>query len=138
SRGAQRAVKLNKREWDETVQKLAAMFDGVKNGRARLPGAPTAQIKTGILSTLQQDETRYYATTIIERTESHLRIATVSWRKEPLEPWLATAENQVRTALTAPTSYRLPMVSDGAGCTDDTWTATAAPPDARAGHTAVW
>ncbi len=34
--------------------------------------------------------------------------------------------------------YALPNVSDGSTCIDDTWTATAGPPDARYGHTAVW
>src|SRR5439155_20683151 len=34
-------------------------------------------------------------------------------------------------------NYKLPALADG-GCVDDTWTATAAPPDPREGHTAVW
>src|SRR5882762_4197661 len=35
NRGAEPGLKLNSREWDENVQKLAAMFAGVKNSRAR-------------------------------------------------------------------------------------------------------
>jgi N-acetylneuraminic acid mutarotase len=35
-------------------------------------------------------------------------------------------------------SYVLPAISDGSGCIDDTWTATAGPPDGRYHHTAVW
>jgi hypothetical protein len=37
-------------------------------------------------------------------------------------------------------SYTLPTISDGAACSDDTWTATSTTnaPSARAGHTAVW
>jgi hypothetical protein len=37
-------------------------------------------------------------------------------------------------------SNTLPTISDGAACSDDTWTATSTTnaPDARAGHTAVW
>jgi hypothetical protein len=35
-------------------------------------------------------------------------------------------------------SYVLPVISDGSGCIDDTWTATAGPPDPRDNHTAVW
>src|SRR6476660_899142 len=40
----------------------------------------------------------------------------------------------------AGTSYTLPRISDGAACSDDTWTATSTTnaPSARAGHTAVW
>ena len=51
---------------------------------------------------LQEDENRYYATAVIEKTNDHLKLATVSWLKEPLEPWLARAENQVPTVTTAP------------------------------------
>jgi Kelch motif len=37
-------------------------------------------------------------------------------------------------------NYTLPTISDGAACSDDTWTATSTTnaPDARAGHMAVW
>jgi hypothetical protein len=37
-------------------------------------------------------------------------------------------------------SYTLPRISDGAACSDDTWTATSTTnaPSARADHTAVW
>jgi hypothetical protein len=34
-------------------------------------------------------------------------------------------------------SYVLPVTSDGSGCTEDNWTATAGPPDGRHNHTAV-
>ncbi len=59
--------------------------------------------------------------------------------KEPLTSWLAKAENQICTPITAPTaSYTLPTIGAG-GCIDDTWTATGgSPPDARDSHTAVW
>ena len=59
--------------------------------------------------------------------------------KEPLKSWLAKAENQICTPITAPTAfYTLPTIGAG-GCIDDTWTATGgSPPDARDSHTAVW
>jgi N-acetylneuraminic acid mutarotase len=60
--------------------------------------------------------------------------------KDLLESWLATADSQVRTAITVPTaSYTLPAIGAGAGgCIDDTWTATADLAGARDSHTAVW
>jgi hypothetical protein len=68
-----------------------------------------------------------------------LKLATVARPKEPLESWLARAENQMATAMAAPTtSYRLPNIPDGTVCIDNSWTAAAAPPDARSDHTAVW
>src|SRR5207253_2574997 len=51
----------------------------------------------------------------------------------------ARVEQQAATALTPPgDSYKLPPMSQGDGCVEDTWTATAGPPDARASYTAVW
>jgi N-acetylneuraminic acid mutarotase len=130
---------MNSHEWDETVRKLAAMFGehNVSEPVSRAKRPPTTQIKTGVVSSLQEDEERYYATAVIKRTEDHLRLATISWPKEPLQVWLSRAENQL--ALTVPTAdYQLPKVSDGAGCIDDTWTATASTPLGRVAHTAIW
>ena len=162
NRGAARSVKLNSREWDQTVQKVAAMFDNGGNDNARTgllsravaaevratpksseggspaEGALIGQIKTGVLSPLQEDEGRYYATAVVEKTKDHLKLATVSWRKEPFESWIATAESQVPIAVAAPDgNYALPKISEG-GCIDDTWAATSGPPDSRRNHTAVW
>ena len=87
---------------------------------------------------MQEDETRYYATAVIDKTADHLKLATVAWSKEPSESWLSRAENQIGDARSAGTfTYRLPAMTEG-GCTDDTWTATNAEPFGRFGHTAVW
>ncbi|MFZ3375406.1 MAG: hypothetical protein WA183_07615, partial [Chthoniobacterales bacterium] len=133
-------VKLNSLEWDENVQRLAAMFGGTKNGRARLPGAPIRQIKIGVLSSLQEDEGRYYTTAVLKKSKDHLTLATVEWRKQPLESWRVKAESQMPKEMVARTAnYTLPTVSDGAnGGTDDTWAATASEPSTRWYHTAVW
>ena len=130
NRGAEPGLKMNSPEWDENVQKLAAMFGG----------APTAQIKTGVLSPLQEDEGRYYATAVVKKSKDRLKLATVEWHKEPLESWRTKAENQTPKVMAAVSAnYTLPAISRGAtGCTDDTWTATAGPPSSRYLHTAVW
>ena len=134
SSGPEHAVKLNNDEWDNTLQKLAAMFLDHP-----VAGGATLQIKTGLVSALQEDETRYYATAVIEKTDKGLKLASVSWAKDPLQSWLSRMENQLpSTSATTDTGYALPKISDGAGCIDDTWTATAGPPDSRFGHTAVW
>jgi hypothetical protein len=143
NRGAEPSVKMNGRDWDENVQKLAAMFGDAKNGPARLPGAPKVHIKTGVLSPLQEDDGRYYTMAVLNKSKDRMRLATVEWRKEPLEFWEAKAERQPPKVVVAVTAnYVLPTISDGAtGCTDDTWTTTNAnstPPSARRLHTAVW
>jgi FG-GAP-like repeat len=44
--GAETSLKMNSREWDENMQKLATMFGGVKNSSVRNAGAPTAPTPT--------------------------------------------------------------------------------------------
>ncbi len=151
-RSAETGLKMNGPEWDENVQKLAAMFatanpsgggfGGAKNGKVRSPGAPITQIKTGVLSPLQEDDGRYYVTAIVKKNKDRIKLATIEWRKEPLESWRARAENQMPKVMAATSAnYALPTIPDGpSGCTDDTWTATstANAPSGRASHTAVW
>jgi hypothetical protein len=69
-----------------------------------------------------------------------LQLATVEWRKEPLESWSARAQNQMPN-VAATASYTLPAISDQpSDCIDDSWTATTTTnaPSARNEHTAVW
>src|SRR6266550_1022402 len=134
-RSAAHGVKVNNAEWKETARRLAAIYTEY----APKPSADAYEsIPIGKLSALQENETSYYATAIITKTADRLKLATIAWLKEPLAPWLATAENHVNTAITVPSrNYTLPANSAG-GCTENTWTATSGPPDGRVGHTAVW
>jgi N-acetylneuraminic acid mutarotase len=145
-RNPQHGLKLSASEWDDAVRKLAPMFDTIPHARARkgrpvaaaVSAAKSAQIKTGILSSLQEDAERFYATAVIEKTDNRLRVATVSWRKAPLESWLGGTQTHMRTAPTAPLSgYTLASIADG-NCVDDTWRDISGPPDSRSGHSAVW
>jgi len=153
------SVKLNPNEWDEMVQNLARTVSNSSVAAAvsaaqatRLPlqkpalastvsranGASITQVKTGALSPLQEDEEGYYATAVLSKTKDRLKLATVSWRKQPFESWLTRAENQVpNTTAAGGGHYTLPKISEG-GCIDDTWTATNGPPDRRESQTAVW
>jgi N-acetylneuraminic acid mutarotase len=138
TRDTKSSLNLNSREWDENVQKLAAMFrDGAPE-----KGVPIAQVKTGVLSPLREDESHYYAVAVMKKGKDRLKLATVAWLKEPLRSWVAKAEAQVPRTMTAVTAnYTLPVIdSPSGGCTDDTWTATSLTnaPDRRENHTAVW
>jgi N-acetylneuraminic acid mutarotase len=147
--GAERGMKLNSREWDETVQKLAESF-GVRRRVAafRNPdmsahsknaaGQEHQTIPIGEVSPSQEDEQRLYVIAVIEKTADRLKLATVSWRKEPRESWLARTQIHMRTAMPAPSrGYTLPSIADD-GCTDDTWRDIGGPPDGRWWHTAIW
>src|SRR5437016_3077655 len=142
-RGAEDGVTLNSREWNENVQKLAKDLGDTK------ASDPSAQIKTGVLSPLREDEGHYYAVAVMNKGKDRLKLATVAWLKEPLRSWLAKAETQVPVTMAAVSAnYALPVISGqsdnsipSVACTDDTWTATSTgtnAPAARELHTAVW
>ncbi|PYK17647.1 MAG: hypothetical protein DME56_14855, partial [Verrucomicrobia bacterium] len=138
--GTKSGLKLDGRKWDEMVQKLAAIFGGcpVAAGGSRGKAVTISDIKTGVLSALQEDESCYYAAAVISKADDRLTIATVSRLKEPLESWLNRAENRSGDPTSAGSfKYTLPTITEG-GCIDDTWRATNAEPFGRFGHTAVW
>ena len=146
------SVKLTNREWSETMQELAATFKCarsdpkalVQRGRfASLDQANNASmdayeaIPVGKLSSLQEDETSYYVTSVIEKNSDHVERAIVVWPKESFESWLSRAENRWPNTAAASGYYTLPVISGGA-CMEDSWTATGGSPDGRVGQTAVW
>jgi N-acetylneuraminic acid mutarotase len=127
-RGTEHAIKLNNSEWDENVRKLAATFNK--------PTAPVGQV-----SALQEDEAGYYATAVTEKAKDRLKLARLTWSKEPVQSWRARVEKPLPSKIAEPNaSYTLPAVSTGAGgCTYDTWAASSLnTPTPREVHTAVW
>jgi N-acetylneuraminic acid mutarotase len=144
-------VKMNGSEWQESVKKLAAAYGNGDPAVAGVaPAQPTrlplqkliAQIKTGMLSPLREDEGRYYAVAVMKKRKDQLKLATVAWLKEPLRSWVTRAETQVPMTMAAVSAnYTLPVISSPLGvCTDDAWTPTTLTnaPDGRVYHTAVW
>src|SRR5881409_507851 len=126
---------MSSSEWQERVAKLAAQFDSqeVVGQAPRLPDGRSAagaaalqkpsisQIKTGVLSPLQEDDAYYYAVAVMKKRKDKLKLATTAWLKEPLRSWLAKAEAQAPVTMAAvSTNYTLPMISSpSGGCTDD-------------------
>jgi len=139
------AVRMTSSEWKENIQRLEAQFGYVKIDRARPSSTATfeaglAAIPANALSTLQEDEGYYYARALLHKAENRVKLATVVWRKEPLQSWRARAENHEPRLIAAMGAfYALPTISaEASGCTDDTWTSTASAPQPRQSHTAVW
>jgi N-acetylneuraminic acid mutarotase len=107
-----------------------------------------AQIKTGVLSPLQEDDAHYYAVAVMKKGKDRLKLATVAWLKEPLRSWLAKAEARAPVTMAAvAANYTLPQISGASynsipsgTCTNDTWTpsSTTNAPEARYEHTADW
>src|SRR5207249_526136 len=93
------------------------------------------------LSSLQEDDSTYYATAVLNKGKGRLKVATIAWLKEPLKSWLAKAEARAPTTMAAVNhGYTLPSMENPSGsCADDTWSATfVGVPDGRELHTAVW
>jgi N-acetylneuraminic acid mutarotase len=150
------AVKMSSSEWQERVTKLAGQFQsqgivgqahrlpngGSAAGAAALQQPSIAQIKTGVLSPLQEDDAHYYAVAVMKKGKDRLKLATIAWSKESLRSWLAKAETQVPVTLAAVNAnYTLPLIGNpSGGCTNDTWTPTniTNAQSVRYLHTAVW
>ena len=163
-------IRMKSNEWQENVEKLAAQFGSqhivgqaprlprggsaagaaaLQPGKTRPPGAPVregtdaiAQIKAGVLSSLQEDDGHYYAVAVMKKGKDRLKLATIAWLKEPLRSWLAKAEAQVPITMAAVSAtYTLPVIaSPSTGCANDTWMGTRFTniPVGRDSHTAVW
>ncbi len=130
------AVKMNGSERQESIEKLAEEFGNTKTRDA------WAQIRTGVLSPLREDEAYYYAVAVMKKGKDRLKLATIAWLKEPLRSWVTRAETQVPVTMAAVSaSYTLPLISSSSvACTDDTWAPTSLTnaPAARSAHTAAW
>ena len=144
-------IELTAREWDDTVLMLAAKFNEagaqLSPDRDRPPRGPLVSERSAValyrtllpgkLSSLQEDETCYYATVVVTKSQDDVKLAIVVWPKKPLESWLTQKADSGDNIGTASRYYALPLISGGA-CIDDSWTVTGGSPDGRFGHTAVW
>jgi N-acetylneuraminic acid mutarotase len=148
-RNAQHEVKLRERDWNATLQKLASAFELSRQAPMHNDPDGLMRFKTTAnnyqalplrrLSPLQEDETRYYATALLDKANGRLKVATISWLKEPFESWRDRAESKTQGVNVVGASYTLPTIADDATTCSDTWAATSLNlPDAREDHTAVW
>src|ERR1051326_916360 len=146
--GQRHGVSLNSEEWDETLRRLAATFDrssaaemSVGRKNAAVPG-DYKSIPVGQVSALQEEESRYYATAVISKSDTHLKVATITWSKESFEAWRDRTAKESRTALAPPSGpYTLPTISDStSGCAEGVpWESTNLnPPAGRERPPAVW
>ena len=162
------SLKLHPHEWDETVQKLAAPFNKSSAGNASAFGERRSRpvgtfespdmsahsrnsaadnyetIPMGKRSSLQEDETLYYAMAVMKKGKDRLKLATIAWLKEPLRSWVAKAETQVPVTMAAVSAnYTLPVIAVvgvrvAAPTTRGQPPAPPTRPLADRHHTAVW
>ncbi len=125
--GAVRVQALSSDEWDREIEVIASVF-GVSNDAA----------PTGTLSPLQETPDAFYVGAVLDRTETSVTVATVTWRKTSFDAWW----NEVRSTLgstplpaSGPYGLRSPH---SAPCANDSWRPTAFLLAGRSYHTAVW
>jgi N-acetylneuraminic acid mutarotase len=117
-------VTMSDTQWNESVTNLAKCFGGEVPRRAigsestdisAYPEKARAEnyemLPVGEVSPLQDDERHYYAVAVIKKDKTRLRLATISWLKEPLRSWVAKVKTGASVTITAATaSYRLPEI----------------------------
>jgi len=77
---------------------------------------------------------------LVTNLSAHDQRAQSELKRRP-ESWQRTSETRTPNVMAAArANYSLPTISGGAGCTDNSWTATSPTnaPAARSSHTAVW
>lgn len=138
------SIRLESSDWDETVTKLAAAFDNVPALRGDPDNTTPEKYETipiGELSPLQEDETRFYAAAVTQAAAGRLKVATVTWSKEPVDSWRAKLATQLPdTTAASIAAYTLPAISGQNGaCTADTWASSSLnTPSQRVTHSAIW
>jgi N-acetylneuraminic acid mutarotase len=120
-----KALRLSGGEWDAAVAELDRSF------------APASGLVVGRVGTLRESETRFSAVAVLSAASDRMRIATVSWEKEPFDAWWAGARTRFAPAEPPAAAFEARTPPSGA-CADDTWRPTAAQMPGREWHTAVW
>ena len=150
---SENSISLNADEWNGWIEHLQHAFgtglDPNAIGRMiqqpRISAQrPTVSLPINQLSMLQEDADRYYVTAILEQNNTHVKLATVEWKKRSFEDWWKKTSVSMPAEIAAPsfTYHFSDSLENATSCPDDTWieggTSTSGPPTARYLHTAVW
>ncbi|HEX5941585.1 MAG TPA: hypothetical protein VFY66_04875, partial [Anaerolineales bacterium] len=120
------AITLTPAEWNEQMDWLASMF-----------GTNPGDLPLQRVSTLQEDDSRFYVSALLEKSEERVRVAIVQWQKVPFETWWSGAREQFSPNIQATNfGYSLPQI--GAACENDCWSHLSFAPMARSGQVGVW
>jgi N-acetylneuraminic acid mutarotase len=147
---ASRLMRMDADEWQANIGNLASQFEHQPN-RTRnaldshsISGVTAksllARIESGVLGRLQEDDSHYYVNAVPEKSEAHLKLATIAWSKEPFESWASRVGVGKRNTVMEPiVRYVLPEINGSStSCFADSWLGTNRTPEARYYHTAIW
>ena len=121
------AVDLDPAEWDAHMAGLSGDLG------AAFDLAPLMK-----LGPLVERDDAFVVTAVLSRAGREHKLATIEWEKESFGRWWSNVRISISGVVPGgPDSYELPSITMST-CTPDQWTATAAAPDPRSSHTAVW
>lgn len=132
-------IQLALDEWNDWTKRLAARFPAAGDLFSR-PQDARKEAPPGVLSPLQEDESSFSVTAILEKQDGRIRVATVQWNKEPFESWWIQSRQRLAPDIaTTPATFRAPRILSASPCVEDTWTPTSYYlPSVRAYHTSIW
>jgi len=120
-------VALSPDEWNEQMNWLARMY-----------GAESNNLPLQRVSTLQEDDSRFYVSAILAKSDERVRVAITQWHKVPFETWWGSVREQYSPSLsTTNFDYAMPQIGATA-CTNDCWSYLSFAPMARDGQVGVW
>jgi len=123
--GKNNQMLLNKGEWNQFIEKLAGIYN-------------TDSLQAGKLSTLKEDMHNFYVIAILEKADTQIKIASVSWKKNSFDRWWENESALISTRIQEPQfEYSLPIIALQ-NCTADTWESTAYVPRPRSNFSTVW
>ena len=106
------------------------------------PGQPAhaGEFREARFGPLQEDETAFFAKTVIAEHADSIRVGMLRWSKTPFETWWNQERSHLDVNLSPPEETAGVVTLDSPGCTGDTWSPPIAfgPSPPRKLHTAVW
>jgi N-acetylneuraminic acid mutarotase len=141
------SISLDEPEWKEWITKLQQRLGCVAEIQypGDLPSQPLmsgsgCDLPVGKLSSVMEDAERFSVIAVLEKDNSHVKVATVEWRKQPFEEWWNAVRQRTRSEIAAPQHlYTLSPLPAAASCTDDSWSPVfVGTASARYAHTSVW
>lgn len=122
---AQGSVDLDEQEWSDFTTNLKATFHN--------------RLAVQRLSSLQEDDSRFYVIGIAENAPDRIRLATIQWTKQSFTSWWAENKERIPQQIPEPAGFYALPKSAVTSCVDDKWQATDnGPPSARGLHPAIW
>ncbi|MBA2434439.1 MAG: hypothetical protein H0V54_05020 [Chthoniobacterales bacterium] len=117
---------------DGTVMVPSSPFHGSAAKEAESP------LPLSSVSMVREDDNQFYVLSVLSQSDDDLKVASVTWRKEPVDIWwnkvradIPMAEPDFQVA-----DFSLPQIA--APAADESWRPTSSALTPRENHTAVW